>query len=65
MLDPDPEIPPVIPPVTLGLNQLYDDGEATTPLVPFTGVTVNVVPLQTDCDMDVIASTGFTVTVTV
>ena len=66
MLDaPLPEAPPVIPPVTVGADQLYVVPARTTPLVPFTGVAVNAVPLQVVAVIAVMDDLGFTVTVTV
>ena len=62
---PAPAAPPVMPPVTTGTGQLYVVPAGTTPLVPFTGVTVKAVPLQANAVILVIAGRGFTVTVTV
>ena len=60
-----PEAPPVIPPVTVGALQLYVVPAGTTPSVPFTGVTVNAVPLHTVAVIALIEGFGLTVTVTV
>src|SRR5258706_4714319 len=60
---PLPAAPPVIPPVTAGADQLYVVPTGTTPLVPFTGVTVNELPLHVDAVIAVIDGFGFTVTV--
>ena len=60
-----PITPPVIPPVTVGADQLYNVPAGTIPFVPFVGVTVNNIPLQDDAVIAVIADTGVTLTVTV
>jgi len=60
-----PITPPVIPPVTVGADQLYNVPAGTIPFVPFVGVTVNNTPLQVIPVIAVIADTGFTLTVTV
>jgi hypothetical protein len=62
---PLPDAPPVIPPVTVGADQLYVVPDGTIPFVLLTGVTVNVEPLQTEEVIAFIAGVGFTVTVTV
>ena len=57
--------PPVIPPVTDGVDQLYVVPAGTVPFVPFTGVTLNTIPVVTIVLISVIAATGLTFTVTV
>ena len=44
--EPDPATPPVIPPVTVGIPQLYVVPTGTILPPPSTGVTVNAVPLH-------------------
>ncbi len=61
-LEPLPATPPVMPPVTEGIGQLYVVPTGTMPLVPFTGVELKKVPLQTVVVMLLIAGVGFTVT---
>ena len=61
----NPEAPPVIPPVTVGADQLYVVPDGTTPFVTLTGVDVKTTPLHTVLVIAVIAGFGFTVTVTV
>ena len=61
---PLPNVPPVIPPVTNGADQLYVVPVGTTPLVPSAGVTVNPIPLQIVVVIAVIAGIGFTRRVT-
>jgi hypothetical protein len=63
MLSPDPELPPVILPVTIGADQLYVVPIGTNPLVTFVGVEVKETPLQTVFVMGVIAGLGITVIV--
>ena len=60
-----PVTPPVIPPNTLGADQLYKVPTGTIPLVPFVGVTVNVTPLHVTVLIAVITAVGFNVTVNV
>jgi hypothetical protein len=60
-----PDAPPVIPPVTVGDNQLYVVPEGTTPFVPFTGVELKDVPLHAVLVSAGIEGAGLTVTVTV
>ena len=60
-----PIAPPVIPPVTLGADQLYNVPAGTIPLVTFVGVTVNSTPLHVTVVIAVITAVGFKVTVTV
>ena len=43
----EPVAPPVIPPVTVGADQLYVVPVGTTPFVTLTGVDVNATPLHT------------------
>ncbi len=62
--EPLPADPPVMPPVTEGIDQLYVVPTGTMPLVPFTGVEVKEIPLQTVEVILVIVGVGFTVTVT-
>ena len=56
-------VPPVIPPVTIGNDQLYVVPAGTIPLVILTGVTVNAVPLHVIVVIAVIDATGSTLTV--
>ncbi len=58
-------MPPVIPPVTEGADQLYVVPSGTMPLVTSTGVMVNAVALHDDPVRLLITGHGFTVTVTV
>ena len=60
-----PGAPPVIPPVTVGVDQLYNVPAGTMPLVPFVGVTAKNTPLHTTVVIAVITAAGFTFTVTV
>ena len=60
-----PIAPPVIPPVTLGADQLYNVPAGTIPLVRFVGVTLKITPLQVTVVIAVITAVGFKVTVTV
>ena len=60
-----PHTPPVMPPVTVGDNQLYVVPEGKTPFVPFTGVEVKDMPVHAVLVSAVIEGVGFTVTVTV
>ena len=53
----------VIPPVTIGTDQLYVVPAGTIPLVILTGVTENNTPSQLTAVIAVIEATGFTVTV--
>ena len=55
--------PPVKPPVTIGTDQVYKVPAGTIPLVPFTGVTVKLMPVQLTVLIAVTAATGLTVTV--
>jgi len=59
-----PAVAPVMPD-TEGADQEYVVPDGTNPLVPLTGVTVNVPPLQMVVFMLVMAGTGLTVTVMV
>ena len=61
--EPDTAVPPVIPPVTIGADQLYVVPAGTTPLVPLTGVIVNKAPLQLTRLIAVSEATGLTVKV--
>jgi hypothetical protein len=58
-----PVVPPVIPPVTTGADQLYVVPVGTNPFVTFVGVEVNDDPLQAEFVMGVIAGPGITVIV--
>ena len=60
-----PVVPPVIPPVTLGADQLYKVPAGTIPLVRLVGVTLKITPLQVTVVIAVITAVGFKVTVTV
>ncbi len=60
-----PEAPPVIPPVTVGDDQLYVVLAGTTPFIVLTGVELKATPLQTAAVIAVITGDGFTVTVNV
>ena len=60
-----PNAPPVMPPVTVGDNQLYVVPEGTTPFVPFTGVEVKEISVHTVLVSAGIEGVGLTVTVTV
>ena len=62
---PVPDTPPVSPPVTPGVNQLYVVPDGTIPLVALTGNTLKDTPLQVMAVMVVINAFGFSVTVTV
>ena len=57
--------PPVIPPVTLGANQLYKVPSGTIPFVVLAGLTVNITPLQLTEVISVITAVGLIVIVTV
>ena len=57
--------PPVRPPVTTGIPQLYVVPAGTTPFAPLAGVTVNTTPPHTGVVISVMAGLGFTVTVTI
>ncbi len=57
--------PPVIPPVTVGADQLYKVPSGTIPLVLLAGLTVNNTPLQLTVVIAVITAVGLMVTVTV
>ena len=59
----EPVAPPVIPPVTIGNDQLYVVPAGTIPLVPFTGVVENATPLQLTAVIAVTDATGLIVTV--
>lgn len=65
MLGPLPLAPPVNPPVTEGIGQLYVVAIGTIPFVMFTGIDVKPVPLQIVSVILETAGVGFTVTVTV
>ena len=60
-----PAWPPVIPPVTLGADQLYNVPAGTIPLVRLVGVTLKITPLHVTVVIAVITAVGFRVTVTV
>ncbi len=57
--------PPVIPPVTVGVDQLYKVPAGTIPFVLLTGLTVKVTPLQLTVVIAVISAVGLIVTVKV
>ena len=65
ILAPVADTPPVVPPVTIGADQLYVVPDGTIPLVPFTGVTLNTVPVVTVVLISVIVATGLIFAVTV
>ena len=58
-----PDKPPVMPPVTIGADQLYNVPAGTIPLVLFTGVALKVTPLQVVAVIGVITAVGFKVNV--
>ena len=58
-----PDAPPVIPPVTIGADQLYTVPAGTIPLVIFVGVTVKLTPSQLTAVIAVIVAFGFKVSV--
>ena len=58
-----PDKPPVMPPVTIGADQLYNVPLGTIPLVLFTGVALKVTPLQVVAVIGVITAVGFKVNV--
>ena len=62
---PLPVPPPVILPVTLGALHAYVVPAGTMPFVPFTGVTLNNVPVTTVVLISVIVATGLIFTATV
>lgn len=64
MLLPLPEVPPLKPADIVGTDQLYCVFAGTTPLVPFTGLTVNVPLPHIELVMVVMAGFGVTLTVT-
>ena len=57
--------PPVRPPVTPGVDQLYKVPDGTIPFVILVGVTLNATPLQLTVLIAVITAVGLIVTVTV
>ena len=61
----DPEAPPVIPPVTVGADQLYVVPVGITLLPPLTGVILKPVPLQVEAVWVETDGVGFTVTLNV
>ena len=62
----DPGAPPVMPPVTVGVPQLYVVPVGTMFPPPFAGVTMNPIPLHVDAVCGVVTDgVGVTVTVTV
>ncbi len=61
---PLPEVPPVKPAPT-GTDHEYVVAAGTVPSVPFTGVAVNVAPLQTVAVISLITGIGLIVTVSV
>ena len=58
-----PDNPPVKP-VPAGVDQLYVVPAGTVPIVPFTGVVLNIAPEHTVVLIAVILACGFIVTVT-
>ena len=58
-----PDNPPVKP-VPVGVDQLYVVPAGTVPLVPFTGVVLNIAPEHTVVLIAVTLACGFIVTVT-
>ena len=62
--EPLTEVPPVIPPVTTGADQLYVVPAGTTPFTPLVGVAVNNTPLHVTVVIAVTEAIGFRVTVT-
>ena len=65
ILEPLPDTPPVIEPVTDGVVQVYVVPLGTIPFVLFTGVDVKAAPVQTALVIAVMLGLGLTVTVTV
>lgn len=57
---PLPLAPPVKPPVTEGIDQLYVVPEGTMPFMGFTGVEVKLSPPQVVSTMLLMAGSGFT-----
>src|SRR5690606_40705299 len=57
-----PILPPVMPPVTTGAPHVYRVPPGTIVVPLFTGVTVNVSPLQISVVRSGISGVGFTVT---
>ncbi len=62
---PEPVVPPVNPPVTLGALQLYVVPDGITPSNPSVGVTPNNTPLHVVAVIALTAAFGLLVTVTV
>ena len=62
---PDPLVPPVNPPLTLGALHAYVVPAGTMPFVIFVGLTVNATPLQLTVLIAVITAVGLIVIVTV
>ena len=60
-----PDNPPVMPPVTIGADQLYNVPDGTIPLVPSVGVKLNDTPLQVVAVIAEITAVGLMVTDTV
>jgi hypothetical protein len=58
------DVPPVIPPVTVGALQAYKVPAGTLPFVGLVGVILKITPLQVVVVIAVIAAIGFNVTVT-
>lgn len=61
----DPDAPPVIPPVTVGADQLYNVPAGITPFKASVGVTLNNTPPHVTADNELIVAVGFTFIVTV
>ena len=55
--------PPVNPPVTIGIDHVYNVPAGTIPLVPLVGVTLKATPLQLTVVIAVITAVGLIVTV--
>ena len=58
-----PDNPPVMPPVTIGVDQLYKVPDGIIPLVPSVGVMLKLDPLQITAVNALTVAFGFTVTV--
>ena len=56
--------PPAIP-EPVGVDQLYSVPDGINPFAPFTGVMLNVIPLQVNAVIAVIVATGLSETTTV
>ena len=56
---------PPVKPLPVGVDQVYNVPDGITPLVPFTGVTLNGPPLHTVVVIVLTVASGLIVTVTV